>query len=313
MGAAFVESKRPPIAIPPSDQADVADSDFIRLSPAPGEGQNGGEAACRGAGFYMKRILIIAGEWRATLARSRFRAAAEGTAIGLLLGLIDVHSKEGDLFNPEIANAIAGAVLGLRHGVRAWQAWGPMGWCFYLIHRAAIAWGYRPPYVEEDAGKAIFSLFELVPAGVGLVLGALLWLFVSQFARDRGGASARVESRRPFTVAAMMATVALIGVQLAALRALIIFDPFFGFCTVYSEHYDEARFRSLRVGMDRAAVEKIMGRPLGVVPWNQDTGPQDREMWYYTDRPDPTANFHRRWVVFENGKVVAVINDFWYD
>jgi hypothetical protein len=25
-----------------------------------------------------------------------------------------------------------------------------MGWCLYLMHRAVIARGYRPPYVEAD-------------------------------------------------------------------------------------------------------------------------------------------------------------------
>jgi hypothetical protein len=31
------------------------------------------------------------------------------------------------------------------------------------------------------------------------------------------------------------------------------------------------------------------------------------------DQPNAEANFGRRWVLFENGKVMAVINDFWVD
>ena len=171
----------------------------------------------------MKRIRTIAEEWRTALRPEPLsRAAAEGTAVGLLLGLIDVHSKQGDLFNAaEPSNLIAGwAILGLRHGVRAWQAWGPMGWCFYLMHRAAIGCGYRPPYVEEDADRGhllssgahvepvwAHRLRRTTPAGPSLGSQG-----------DRYGVSPWAEPRRPFTIAAMMATVALIGVQLAALR-----------------------------------------------------------------------------------------------
>jgi len=42
-------------------------------------------------------------------------------------------------------------------------------------------------------------------------------------------------------------------------------------------------------------------------------GPRDEEMWFYSDQPNDLANFHRRWVLFEKGKVAVVINDFWID
>src|SRR3954467_4342850 len=92
------------------------------------------------------------------LTKSRFLAAIEGALIGLTLGLTDIHSTNGDSFNSDVACLIASLVLGLRHGGRSWQAWSPLGWCFYLVHRAAIACGYRPPYVEADADAAISSL-----------------------------------------------------------------------------------------------------------------------------------------------------------
>jgi hypothetical protein len=91
--------------------------------------------------------------------RPRFygQATVEAIAIGLPLGLIDVHSKQGDWFDAHLAFLLAGLSPGLRHAGRAWQAWGPLGFCYYLIHRLAIAYGYRPPYVEEDARSALLS------------------------------------------------------------------------------------------------------------------------------------------------------------
>jgi hypothetical protein len=276
----------------------------------------------------------------------RFLAAIEGTVIGLTLGLIDIHSTVDDWFDAGFAYAVAGLLLGLRHGRRSWQAWCPLGWCFYLMHRVAIARGYRPPYVEEDADKAIRSLFVLWPAGLGLALGAFARLTISGLSRtwratargtdhdpsgagnpdvgrrpDPGRATSREPAaastermpRRRLTVAGSMVAVAWIGIYLATLRALLVSDPFLGFGTIYSEGYSEGRFNTLRVGMGPGEVESIVGRPLGKVPWNQHMGPHDEEMWYYSDRLDETANYHRRWVVFENGKVVVVINDFWVD
>jgi hypothetical protein len=115
------------------------------------------------------------------------------------------------------------------------------------------------------------------------------------------------------TLAQSMIIVVLCGLHLAAARALLIHDPLFGFGTIYSEGYIERRFLTLRVGMVRGEVEAIMGRPLRVVPWDQPMGPRDEEMWFYSDQPNGLANFHRRWVLFERGRVVVVINDFWVD
>jgi hypothetical protein len=289
--------------------------------------------------FSIKWLIVA-------VSRSRFQAAIEATVIGLLFGLIDVHSTNDDWFNSWFACLLAGSLLGLCHGGRSWPAWLPLGWCFYLMHRAAIAYGYRPPYVEEDADSALLSLFVLLPAGLGLALGAFARFVVSELARNNrstpGGAnqdpsgagnrqitqhantgpapsghlaatsSERIPRQR-LTVRGLMVIVLLIGIHLATVRALLSREPLFGFSTFYSEGYSETRFLTLRVGMSDREVEAIVGRPLRKVPWNQHMGPHDEEMWQYSDRPDDTANYWRRWVLFENGKVVAVINDFWLD
>ena len=96
-------------------------------------------------------------------------------------------------------------------------------------------------------------------------------------------------------------------------RLLLNNDPLFGFCTFYSERYSESRFNSLRVGMTREEVEAIVGPPLRKVPWNESAGSPHEEMWQYSDRRDYTANYWRRWVLFEDDKVLEIISDFWFD
>jgi hypothetical protein len=293
------------------------------------------------------RLSDFSTKWlRVAVTQNRFQAAIEGTVIGLSLGLIDVHSTDSDSFNAMFAYLIAGLVLGLRHGGRSWQAWLPLGWCFYLMHRAAIAYGYRPPYVEADADSALLSLYVLWPGGLGLALGVLVRFTISGFAwairfapteenQDRSGPGNREITqpadigrtpaqrsaatsterlpRQRLTVRKFMTIVSLIAIHLATLRALLIREPVFGYSTFYSAGYSESRFLTLRVGMSGEEVEAIVGQPLRKVPWNQDMGPHDEEMWQYSDRPDYTGNYWRRWVYFENGKVVEVINDFWLD
>ncbi len=125
-----------------------------------------------------------------------------------------------------------------------------------------------------------------------------------------------IAERRPrqrLTVGGWMIVIALLGLHLAALRALLIHEPSLGLGTIYSEQYSEARFTTLRVGMSPGEVQAIMGQPLRVVPWHQHTQPRDEEMWFYSDQPNALANFHRRWLLFEKGMVAVVINDFWID
>ena len=171
---------------------------------------------------------------------SRFLAAAKGAAIGSAIGLIDIHSTNEDGINTSLAVLVAAAAIGLWHGGRSWQAWSPLGWCFYLMHRAAIVRGYRPPYVEEDANWAILSLYVLWPAGLGFVLGAFIRSPISRLLRSLGWTKRETDrpmdprralsqhpdlaaaERRPhqrLTVGGWLIVIALFGLHLAALRA----------------------------------------------------------------------------------------------
>ncbi len=104
----------------------------------------------------------------------RFQAALEAIVAGLALGLADVHSTNEDWFDSIFAYFIVAFVLGMRHARQAWQAWIPLGSSLYVMHRAAIAYGYQPPYVEVDQDAAVRCLFALWPAGLGLALGAVI-------------------------------------------------------------------------------------------------------------------------------------------
>ena len=284
--------------------------------------------------------------WTILRPRFRFQAAIEAAALGLLFGLIDVHSKNGDFFDSGSAYFIAGLALGLRHAGRAWQAWIPLGSGLYVMHRAAIAYGYRPPYVEEDVNFAGQCLLMVWPVSLALIVGASLRFAVSCLLRitlrkteganpvvlqtgnramapqsdprhaiERDSVTAALEPppRRRLTVGRLMVIVAVLGIHLAFVRLLLKNDPFFGFGTVYSSGYSESRFGTLRAGMTHEEVEAIVGPPFCKVAWDQPTNPLDREMWYYSNHHIYTANFRRRWVLFEKGKVLEVINDFWVD
>jgi hypothetical protein len=276
----------------------------------------------------------------------RFQAAIEAIVAGLALGLADVHSTNEDWYESIFAYFIVAFVLGMRHARQAWQAWIPLGSSLYVMHRAAIAYGYQPPYVEVDKDAAVRCLVALWPAGLGLALGAVIRCGISGILRagyssegtgvhgrlatvtqgaPPDGDPAHARSRQPaatstdrkprqrLTVRRLMFIVSLIAIHLAFVRLLLMTDPFFGFCTFYSAGFSESRFRTLHVGMTRGEVEAIVGPPLRKVPQNQSTGPRDEELWCYSDRQDESANFWRRWVYLENGKVVSVVNDFWVD
>ena len=239
----------------------------------------------------------------------------EGMAIGLVLGLIDIHSTGGYGILLLFAYVVAGIALGWRHAGRAWQAWVPLGSSLYLVHFAAIAGGYQSPYVEDDAGSAIGCILMAWPTGLGLFLGAFVRFFDRRVpsSSDTAAILAQRPRARRLTVRRMTGIVAVIALHLAFVRLLMNNDPFFGFCTNYSEGYSERRFNSLRVGMTREEVEAIIGAPLRILPRNQDSGSRDEETWKYSGRRDYTANYWRREVFFENGKVVVVIGDFWFD
>jgi hypothetical protein len=110
-----------------------------------------------------------------------------------------------------------------------------------------------------------------------------------------------------------MLIIALIGVNLAAAHMLLKSDPILGFGTVYAPGYSESRFHRIRVGMTPAEVEAILGPPLLRGDWGCLTQSTDWDTWRYSQQHHYTANFWRRWVMFEKGKVVHVVSDFWVD
>jgi outer membrane protein assembly factor BamE (lipoprotein component of BamABCDE complex) len=73
--------------------------------------------------------------------------------------------------------------------------------------------------------------------------------------------------------------------------------------TVYSAGYNEAEFHALRTGMTPDQVEQVIGQPLAKAPWGERT-----ENWQYSAASGPMF-FHRRWVIFTDGKVSAVVCD----
>ena len=101
-------------------------------------------------------------------------AIAEGTVIGVIVGIVDIHvSGLGSTW--DVIYFALGMVMGARRGSRAWLAWPFQGGvCLYLIHLIAIAQGYKQPYVEANAKEAIWSLLFLVSAGIGIGSGVLI-------------------------------------------------------------------------------------------------------------------------------------------
>jgi hypothetical protein len=112
------------------------------------------------------------------------------------------------------------------------------------------------------------------------------------------------------TLRRSLIVIACIGLGLGMLRALLKYDGFFGFGTVYATSYDEGRFKSIRIGMTRTQVETIMGTPLKKLSGRWQAGD---EIWAYSDQPNPMANYWRRWLIFQDGKVAQIENAFYVD
>lgn len=76
--------------------------------------------------------------------------------------------------------------------------------------------------------------------------------------------------------------------------------------TRYSSLYSEEKFRALQVGMTASEMERIIGMPMSKTKWNDGS-----VVWAYSDRYDDTCNFERRWVFVKNGRIEAIVNDYW--
>ena len=81
--------------------------------------------------------------------------------------------------------------------------------------------------------------------------------------------------------------------------------------TIYAPGYDESRFRTLRIGMSRDQVESIMGHPLEKDSNSKRWTPL--ENWIYSESPPLWDDYWRRWVMFDNDKVVAIVDDYFVD
>jgi hypothetical protein len=116
------------------------------------------------------------------------------------------------------------------------------------------------------------------------------------------------------TVRGMLVAVLLLGIGLGTARWWVRYN----LATVYAPSYREDRFAQVRVGMTRREVKSLLGRPLRKAPLPGESWKPD-DIWVYSEPPAPGClgdNYWRRWVVFdhgEDGRVVAVVNDYYWD
>ena len=119
-----------------------------------------------------------------------------------------------------------------------------------------------------------------------------------------------------FSVRRLLIVTACIGAAVAIGRFYLFrLDPFLGYATIYSEQYTETGFNSLRIGMSSEDVRSIMDSPLRSVPWSGCTYPVPGgdENWEYTIEPKQDGNYHRRWIIFRNHRILAIVNEFYLD
>jgi len=237
-----------------------------------------------------------------TLAVGPLGPFLEASAVGVAFGLWDIHSacRPGSSL---LAYLLAGVVLGARHAGRAWLCWPPLGLSLYAIHLAAIAHGYKQPYVEANSMEARATLTTFPIAGLGIALGVGLRLALSALGwfRRPDGSPVRILPRTPRRIVATF----VVGAILFKLLSWVAFDSE----TLRAPGFTEFQFRLIHVGMPAEAVEAILGPPLDkVYIWDGET-----ETWRYTNQTVPTGNFHRRWLFIKDGKVERVISDYWWD
>lgn len=232
---------------------------------------------------------------------ARLRPIAEALAIGLLVGLVDANNTNGVVITIG-GYLLAGAVIGFRHAGRACWCWPVLGVTLYLAHVAAIAWGYKPPYVEADYRRAESNLLAVIPAGIGLVAGvcARAGLDASGWFRRQTKPPVRF---LPRTTREVLALVASIAVGLACIHR-VFFPP-----TIYAPRYREIRFQAIRPGMTSEQLESALGPPLE----KRETGEPGSQIWIYSDQYTPESNYDRRWIFVTSGLVREILNDYWVD
>jgi hypothetical protein len=230
------------------------------------------------------------------------RPFLESLLSGLLIGIADVNNY-GPASSTSLAYVLAGIVLGVRHAGRAWPCWLPLGASLYLTHVAAFRYGYRQPYVEASIPAALVTLENVVPAGLGLAIGVGLRLGMAGLGWFRRNAGPPVQLL-PRTAMGLIAAIAWIGIALGFMHWVFIDSS-----TIYAAGYDEARFRQIQIGMTAAQVESMLGPPLH--RYNRSS--VEIQDWGYTEGASSTSNYWRREVMIEDGKVKAVVSDYWWD
>ena len=107
-----------------------------------------------------------------------------------------------------------------------------------------------------------------------------------------------------------MMAIALLGLGLGTARWWVRYH----FETVYAPGYSESQFRRVRIGMTPNEVESILGRPIRKDSTSRRWSPC--ENWIYSEPPPPGTigdNYWRRWVLFDDGKVSAIVDDYYED
>ena len=226
----------------------------------------------------------------------------EAAVVGVAIGIWDIHST-GNPGMSALAYLLAGVALGARHAGTAWLCWPPLGLSLYAVHLAAIAHGYKQPYVEADSVAARATLGMFAEAGLGIALGVGLRLVLSALGwfRRADGSPVRILPRTPRRIVATLVVAAI----LFRFWSWISFD----IDTVYSKGFTAGRFRQIRVGMPAEEVESILGPPLDKV----DRWGGEIQNWRYTNQALPTSDYWRRWIFMKEGKVERVISDYWWD
>jgi hypothetical protein len=114
-----------------------------------------------------------------------------------------------------------------------------------------------------------------------------------------------------FTIRWLMVMTVCFGIGLSFLRFLYYATSGW---TVYSAQYSESGFSTLYVGMAREEVEATIGRPLEKVGWSGYTYPvADGDVCWWYCKPNDDGDSWRKWVIFRNGKVLAIVNKWYID
>jgi hypothetical protein len=138
----------------------------------------------------------------------------------------------------------------------------------------------------------------VVPSALFAGVIATVWL-VTGFWRIEGP---RVKLRE-----AMMA-IAVLGLCFGTARWWVRYH----FWTVYAPGYSESQFRRVRIGMTPNEVESILGRPIRKDSTSQSWSP----CWIYSEPPPHGTigdNYWRRWVLFDDGRVSGIVDDYYED